>query len=171
MAMAEYEARYAKITNRQRPVAVLLGMGLKPKDVSDLTGYSERAIYNCMIRPMFKELVNDYAEKYANIQLERGADAISKIQGYMGQAVDKLANIMNNSDDDSAVVRAAVNILHMGGLKPVDRKQTTGTVHLVISTDGGNVSFAGDVNDMDRSLLSEHEEGEEIEYEEEEKEG
>ncbi len=168
MAMAEYKAVEEKVMSKQRPVAVLLGMGLKPKDVSELTGYSERAIYNCMIRPQFKELVGKYAERYAGIQLERGADAITALQERMKDAVDVLVEIMSGSEDDNARARAAINILHMGGLKPVDKKQTTGVVHLVISTEGIGMKFAEDVNDKDRGLLGEHEDGEEIDFEEEE---
>lgn len=136
----------------------MLATGKSPSDVAHQVGVTVHSIYEWNADPTFARYVNKLADEHAMQTVKVHAQAEQKLQGLIDEAVEQLSWLMCSSKSESVKEKAALDILHLAGLKPKERHEVEqkSTDHLVLTDLGGMDMTDYDDDDDDDDGLDDY---------------
>lgn len=109
----------------QKAVARLLAQGLSKHEVAEQCGISDDTLYRWCAKPGFNEYVNKLADLHAVSTMQVHAEAKQEFDNLVMRAVKRLEYLMDNATSENVQEKAAIDILHLAGLKPIDKAEVT----------------------------------------------
>ena len=109
----------------QKAVACLLAYGVTKVEVAKRLGITDDTLYRWGSKPGFNEYVNKLADLHSISTMQVHADAEQKFNSLVSRASDRLEYLMENAKSENVQEKAAIDILHLAGLKPIDKSEVT----------------------------------------------
>jgi len=109
----------------QKACARLLAYGATKVDVAKQVGITDDTLYKWSSKPGFNEYVNKLADLHAVSTMQVHAEAKQEFDNLVMRAVKRLEYLMDNATSENVQEKAAIDILHLAGLKPIDKAEVT----------------------------------------------
>lgn len=149
------------LTPFHQTCAYILSLGIKPEKLVEIAeaelerSISVRTIYEWRSFKVFADKVKEFENTNLAAKLKTHESVRHEIDNAVLAAIKKLAHLAENAKSEQVQEKACLDIVHLGGYKPVERLDVnqTKTDHLVLidpeGSDDGEDYGSGDIANDD----------------------
>ena len=105
----------------QKSVALLIVNGVTKEDIAKKCDVSVRTIYRWTSTKEFSDYLDKLSDAQAIETVKVKAKAEARLTEVTMSAIDHLVDLSENSKSETVQMNAALQLIHLGGLKPIDR--------------------------------------------------